>query len=345
MEKKKDYQRFLSTSSHEFVHTWNVKSYRPVGIHQYNYTQENYADLLWITEGSTSYFDDILLVRAGLLTAEKYLTKLGEEIHTYLERPGRKVMSANQSSFDTGIASGGDRANNASVSIYSKGSILSLLMDVELLKNTNADNGYAQLHKLLYERFPAPETGFSAEDIQQLMKEISGEDYREFWQKYMVSTSDIDFDKLLLSLGLKFSQPASDKKIELEVWTGIKFSESNNKNQIYLAPKNTAAWHAGLASGDYLLAINGIKIESGKFDLLIDKFKDKDEVKVTFFRRNRLKETTMEINTRSKKKPKLVYVKEPSDLQIRMYEKWLGVDWPDAEMNSSVTDNTSENIK
>jgi len=148
--KKKDYQKFLSTSSHEFVHSWNVKSYRPIGIHQYDYTQENYSDLLWITEGSTSYFDDLLLVRAGLLSAKEFLEKLSKEINTYQERPGRKVMSANQSSFDTWIGATGDRANNSSVNIYSKGSILSLLMDIELLKSTDANKGYAQLHKFLY---------------------------------------------------------------------------------------------------------------------------------------------------------------------------------------------------
>jgi len=325
---KKDYQRFISTSSHEFVHTWNVKAYRPVGIWQYDYTKENYSDLLWVSEGSTSYFGDLLLVRAGLLTAKEYLAGLAKRVQAYRDRPGRKVMSAQQASFDAWIEGGGDRANNSSVNIYSKGNMLSLLMDVELLKSTDATLGYAHLHKLLYERFPITEKGFTAIDIQNLMKEISGKDYSKFWSKNMESTGSINFDDLLLTLGLKLSHGDESESKKLDVWTGITVSKKANKNKIALVPENSPAWQAGLAADDVLVAINGIKVQQGKLQLLLNKFKATDEVKVTFFRRNLLKETNMELSSRPTEKLKLTHMTDATDIQKKMYKKWIGVDWP-----------------
>jgi len=324
---EKDYKRFLSTSSHEFVHTWNVKAYRPEGIWKYDYTKENYSDLLWIAEGSTSYFSDLLLVRAELLKPEKYLEDWAKRIQSYLDRPGRKVMSAQQSSFDAWIEGGGDRANNASVNIYSKGNLLSLLMDIELLKATNADKGYAELHKLLYQRFPITEKGYSAQDIQNLLLEISGNDYSDFWKTMIESTDDIDFDSLFESVGLKFSHKSSNKKDEQQIWTGLKLTG----NTIISVPEASPGWEAGLTSGDILVAINGMKVVEDKLSTMFKTFSAGDEVKVSFFRRNLLKETNMELASRSAQKLKLEHLKDASDQQKLMYEKWLGVSWPEQQ--------------
>ncbi|MCP3675505.1 MAG: M61 family metallopeptidase [Gammaproteobacteria bacterium] len=334
---KIDYQSFLSTSSHEFIHTWNVKAYRPIGIWKYDYTQENYSDLLWISEGSTSYFSDQLLVRAGLLTAKDYLIDLAEKVQIYIDRPGRKVMTAQQSSFDAWIEDGGDRANNSSVNIYTKGNMLSLLMDVELLKSTDATEGYAQLHKLLYERFPISERGFSSQDIQDLLKEISGKDFSKLWKSKMESVGNINFKDLFLSLGLEMSHGDSTDQ---DIWTGIIMSELENNNKISMVPQNTPAWKAGLAADDILVAINGIKVQEGKFKLLINKFNAEDEVKVTFFRRNLLKETVMELESKPSTPLELTYIENATELQKKMYAKWLGVDWPADEKESQSAEET-----
>ena len=344
-----DYRRFISTSSHEFVHTWNVKAYRPKGIQKYDYEKENYSDLLWIAEGSTSYFGELLLVRSGLLEPKVFLDALAKKVETYLDRPGRKVMSANESSFDTWIEGGGNRANNASVNIYSKGNLLSLLMDVELLRDTNAEKGYAEVHKLLYERFPVKEKGFTATDIKQLMQEISNKDYTEMWKNKMESTGDIDFISLFESLGLKFSrteektEAEDDTSDDKEIYTGMVLSKSSSDNTVSRVPEGTPAWKAGIAAGDVLLAINGIKIESGKLKLLLDRFKSGDEVNVTYFRRNLLKESNMELSERSSQALKLVAIDNATDLQKRMFTKWLGVDWIESGNGKSLENEKAAN--
>ena len=337
---KEDYRRFISTSSHEFVHTWNVKAYRPKGIQVYDYEKENYSDLLWIAEGSTNYFGELLLVRSGLLDPKIFLEALAEKVQKYLDRPGRKVMSANEASFDRWIEGGGDRANNASVNIYTKGNLLSLLMDVELLKATNAEKGYAEVHKLLYERFPVNEKGFTADDIKLLMQEISTKDFSEMWQTNMESTGEIDFTSLFDSLGLQFSRgEESNEEGEISdtvvIYTGLVLSESSGDNKVTGVPEGSPAWKANLAPDDVLLAINGIKIEPGKFRLLLEGFNSGDEVKVTYFRRNLLKETNMELSKRSSKSLKLLPIDNASELQKRMYTKWLGVEWEEKKDSQS----------
>jgi predicted metalloprotease with PDZ domain len=328
----KQYQSFLGTSSHEFFHTWNVKAYRPVGIQRYDYTQENYSDLLWICEGSTSYFGDILLVRAGLLTAEDYLKSLAEKVQEYQQRPGRKVMSAQQSSFDAWIEDRGDRANNASVNIYSKGRLLSLLMDVQLLKATQAKNGYAHLHKLLYQRYPVDKKGFTALDVQNLMREISGANYSQFWREMIESTGPIDFETLFLNLGLEWARKKTDEEDPPPtVYSGIKLSG----NAITSVPTDSPAWKAGLAAGDVLVALNNMKAEPNKLDLLLKAFQVGDEVKINYFRKYTLKETHLTL-TPPPSRMTLKHVAQPSDLQKQMYQKWLGVDWPASPKKSEM---------
>jgi len=327
---KKDYQGFISTSSHEFVHTWNVKAYRPQGIQQYNYTEENYSDLLWVSEGSTKYFAELMLVRADLLSVDDFLKALAKKVQTYQQKPGRKVMTAQQASFDAWIEGGGDRANNSSVNIYTKGDVLSLLMDVELLKATAGEEGYALVHKLLYQRYPVVEKGFSSLDMQNIMEEISGRSFTDFWSRYVESTESIDFNSLFQSLGLKLSLKEKSKeekgknKNAETLWTGIKLEG----NKIKSVPNASPAWKAGLSTGDILVAINGMKVEPKKLNLLLNSFDKNDEVKVTFFRRNLLKEVNMELTDYVPKEFIITHLDEVTDLQKKMYKKWLGQDWP-----------------
>ncbi|MFT5451806.1 MAG: putative metalloprotease with PDZ domain [Enterobacterales bacterium] len=328
---KEDYQRFISTSSHEFVHTWNVKAYRPKGIQDYNYTEENYSDLLWVAEGSTVYFSELLLVRSGLLSVDDYLKALAKKVQQYQEKPGRKVMTAQQSSFDAWIEGGGDRANNSSVNIYTKGNILSLLIDVELLKATAGENGYALVHKLLYQRFPAVDKGFSATDMQDIMEEISEKNFSDFWATYVESTEPIEFNDLFQALGLTLSAESKKnnnkekkKKSSKELWTGIELSG----NEITRVPTDSPAWKAGISAGDVLVAINGMKVEPSKLNSLLNSFEKNDEVKVTLFRRNLLKEVNMELTNYLPKTLALTHLDEPTELQKKMYQTWLGQDWP-----------------
>ena len=144
----------------------------------------------------------------------------------------------------------------------------------------------------------------------------------------MESVAEIDFDQLFLALGLTLSGDKTKDPDKPKVWTGMSMSKVEGDNRIAMVPTNSPAWNAGLAADDILVAINSIKVEPGKLDLLLSAFKANDEIKVTFFRRNILKEATMQLSALPFDNLKLEHLKDPTDLQKSMYEKWLGVDWP-----------------
>jgi predicted metalloprotease with PDZ domain len=150
---RKDYLGFLSTAAHEFVHTWNVKQYRPEGLFPYNYQQENYTSLLWVSEGSTSYLQNQLLLRGDLMTKKEFLELLAKRINSYLHKPGRNEQTVAEASFDNWISEGGDYDQNHSVNIYSEGFLVSWMLDFSILSSTENTKSYRDVHKLLYKNY------------------------------------------------------------------------------------------------------------------------------------------------------------------------------------------------
>jgi len=132
------YQRFLGLVSHEFFHTWNVKQFRPAGIQPYDYLTENYTKLLWVAEGTTSYYDDLTLARAGLMKESRYFDRIADSIGGFLQRPGRKIQSLEESSFDAWIkfTKGSQDDYNTEISFYSHGAMVSLVLDMRLRETT-----------------------------------------------------------------------------------------------------------------------------------------------------------------------------------------------------------------
>ena len=324
---KEEYHSFLSTSSHEFVHTWNVKQYRPEGMQRYDYSQENYSYLLWITEGSTSYLADLLLMQSDVIPLKDYLTKLAKNINNYLNRPGTSVQSATEGSFDTWINPRGHQGTNDSVSIYNEGLILSLFMDIKLISDTQGEGNYRQLHRLLYERYPVPEKGFSASDVQALLTELGSKDANEIWQKHMESANPVNISELLAQVGLEFLPYGKTAKQPLYmVDTGITFTQDSNKISQVL--RGTDAWQAGLTLNDEIVAVNGIKLNPGKWQDILSTYADNDEVRVSYFRRNILRETPLVISRTLKSKPTIVPVKNPTEAQKALFKAWTGKDLP-----------------
>lgn len=139
---RKDYLRFISTASHEFIHTWNVKAYRPAGLVPYDYQHENMTELLWIVEGSTSYFQGQLLLRAGVMTAKEFLEDLAKRIEKSELTPGREIQSVAEASLGEWSSTGGDYGINHSVNIYSEGDLASLALDFSLLTDSKLAHSY-----------------------------------------------------------------------------------------------------------------------------------------------------------------------------------------------------------
>jgi len=324
---RKDYLSFMSTVSHEFVHTWNVKAYRPEGLVPYAYQQENYTDLLWIAEGSTSYFQDHLLVRAEVMKLEEYLTNLARSVESHQRKPGTDTMSVAEASFNQWIAESGSRAHNASVNIYAEGALVSLALDIELLQRTDNKVSYRDVHEALYQNFKATEIGFNSNDVKAILAELTGQNWDAWWQEHVEQPKKVDTEALLNSVGLMFA-PRDAK----ETWVGWRGKQTDNGVQLTLVERHSPAWEAGFTEGDIVSAINDKRVTHARLQSHLDELTDADvtEVAVQFFRRDLLTEKNMVLATREKGDLVIQPMTEPTAEQAARFQAWLGIEHPHA---------------
>ena len=201
------YLEWLGLVSHEHFHAWNVKRLRPRELGPFDYGEENYTRTLWVAEGITSYYDDLLVHRAGLSTREEYLRDLSKTLRAVQKTPGRRVQTLETASFDTWIKyyQPDENSPNSSISYYTKGAAVALLLDARIRAASDGARSLDDVMRLAWERFL--ESGFTAEEIEALASEVAGEDLGAFFDHALRSTAELDYAPALEWLGLRFAPP------------------------------------------------------------------------------------------------------------------------------------------
>lgn len=315
----KKYRKIIGTTAHEFIHTWNVKSYRPAGISPYDYSTENYSDLFWMAEGTTSYFDSLMATRAGIYTVEQYLEYLAKDIHDFKRKPGRKVMSLKESSFDTWFGNDSNRRHNTTVSIYLKGSLVSWLMDKQIREITNNKKSIEDLHYVLFQKYGKDKQGYTSYNVRQLLKEITASDFTGFWSDYVDGTKEINFDELLSFYGLQFEKDETKKN---ESSIGVKLHNNNGLAQISVVDSNGPAWQAGLTSGDNIIAIDGLQVSMDNFQTHIENLEIGKSYSLHYFSQGILKQTIIK-SIKAVFESKIIPIDKASKKQKQRFESWI----------------------
>ena len=248
------YTTLLGLISHEYFHSWNVKQLRPAEFTRYDHTQENYTRLLWFFEGFTSYYDDLLLRRAGLIDDGTYLKLLTKTINQVLQTPGRTLQSVAQSSFDAWVKyyRPDENTPNATVSYYTKGSLVALCLDLTLRQEgkTNLD---AVMRALWLRCQGGPMT---QDDLVTVLAELAGRPFDKEIARWVHGTSDLPLKPLLAGQGITvLEEPA-----QLAQRLGVRVSE-NAGLHIKIVLRGGAAEQAGFAAGDEWL---GLEVGAGK---------------------------------------------------------------------------------
>ena len=329
---RKEYLKFVRTATHEFFHTWNVKAYRPAAMVPYDYQKENYSELLWIAEGHTSYFDNLLTLRAGIQTRDEYLEDIGSSLDDYLRQPGRFQQSALESSFYEWIQPGGERARNASVSIYGKGEMIALTLDLMLRSASKGKVGVEDLHKRLWQDKRVDQGGYTSADIKGILKSLGKQDWDAFWVDYVAGTGELPLADLLKSAGLelRIDQGKEDKGLK-EAWYGWKIKEGTAEQFAVIGEveRDGPAWQAGLVSNDNVVALNQKKVSAKNLAERAGALTE-GPVQVTVFRRDELQTLTVTPQVQDKGKRKLKALSDVSSSQKQLNAAWLGVEWPAA---------------
>ncbi|KAA8735576.1 M61 family metallopeptidase [Acinetobacter qingfengensis] len=248
----KNYQRYLGLCSHEYFHAWLVKFIRPENYVHPNLNQEGYTSLLWIFEGFTSYYDDLILARSQVISQEDYLKLLTEQINRYLQNPGRQIQSVSESSFDTWIKfyRQDENSNNAGTSYYNKGALVALCLDLGLRSH---GSGLDHVLKTLYAN---TQKGIQVNErsIFEICKSLTGQDWADRLSFLINSTEELPLDEVLAEFGIDYQV-----QTEQTLAFGAKIQEKPEGLLLQQVSRTSHAAQAGLSAHDIVVAIDGIK--------------------------------------------------------------------------------------
>jgi len=292
-EPSEGYMKFLGLCSHEYFHTWNVKRIKPAVFAPYDYQVENYTPLLWLFEGFTSYYDDLMLVRAGLLSEEGYFKMLGKTVGAVLRGSGRTKQSVADSSFDAWgkYYRQDENSPNAIVSYYAKGSLIGLGLDLTIRAKTNGKRSLDDIMRALWQKFGrdfynGKPRGVTPEEVEALFDNVAGFKLKTFFDKYIRGTDDVPLAKLLPQFGVGYKDERKSSKPSLDVNLGREGADC----KLSAVHDGGAAQKAGLSANDLLVAIDGLRVSGNpsNVDGLLSRYKVGETVQVHAFRRDEL---------------------------------------------------------
>ena len=256
-DKSEGYVTLLGLISHEYFHTWNVKRLKPRDFAPCDYTRENYTELLWFFEGFTSYYDDLLLRRAGLIDDARYLKAVAKTVTSVLGMPGRRVQSVAQASFDAWVKyyRSDENTPNATISYYTKGSLVALALDLSL--RSIGSRRHATLDAVMRGLWARSAGGPITEgDVIDVLREVAGPAQadaltREL-REWVHGTSDLPLKELLQHFGVQWQTPPATLSQRL----GVRVSESALTGiKVTHVLRGGAAERAGLSAGDEVLGL------------------------------------------------------------------------------------------
>ncbi|MFM1990058.1 MAG: hypothetical protein RJA99_3015 [Pseudomonadota bacterium] len=287
------YRTFLGLASHEYFHAWHVKRIKPAAFVPYDFDREAYTRLLWIFEGFTSYYDDLMLVRAGAITQAEYLKALGRTMSLVRRAPGRAVQSVAASSFDAWIKyyRQDENSPNAIVSYYAKGALVALAIDLAVRARTRGTRSLDDVMRLMWDRygrdFHAPgavQRGLEEDAFPALLAEATGVSLGSTLARWTIGTDELPLAKLLAPFGVSLAHAPADPAPSLGVRTSVRGSDLT----IATAYSGGAAQRAGLSAGDAIVAVDGLRVDEKALKALLGRRRAGDVVEVHAFRRDEL---------------------------------------------------------
>jgi predicted metalloprotease with PDZ domain len=292
-EPNEGYLKFLGLCSHEYFHTWNVKRIKPAVFAPYDLQVENYTPLLWLFEGFTSYYDDLMLVRAGIIKESTYFKLLGKTIGSVLRGSGRLKQSVADSSFDawSKYYRQDENSPNAIISYYSKGSLIALAFDLTIRAKTGGARTLDDIMRALWERYgrdfyPTIGRGVTESEVEALFDEVSGLKLRSLFDKFVRGTDDLPLAKLFAPFGIKLLDERKSGKPSFDAGIG-RDALGAKLTQVH---EGGAAHQAGLSALDVVIAIDGLRVNGNpsNVDALLSRYRVGDQVTVHAFRRDEL---------------------------------------------------------
>ena len=325
---------WLGLASHEMFHTWNGKRLRPAEHGPFDYENEVYTRGLWIVEGITSYYDDLILRRAGLMTRAEYLERLSKNVSHVQTSPGRQVQSLVDASYDAWIKfyRADENFVNTAISYYRKGAVVAWLLDARIRRETRGEASLDDVMRLAFERFGG-ERGYGPDDFRAVASEVAGTSLDDFFAAYVDGTAELEYGPALDWFGLRFEPAgAGDEADEGEPqeedpgYLGVDTSAGGGRIVVTEVLRGTPAHEAGINVDDELIAIGEHRLPADGLADRLAQYRPGEEVSVLVSRRGVLRRIGVTLGTKPEETWKLEIADLPTASQRRHLGDWLSAD-------------------
>ncbi len=316
-----DYIGFLSLVAHEYFHLWNVKRIRPIELGPFNYDEENYTSLLWVMEGFTSYYDELLLRRAGIYSQETMLQKLNSSINYVEGSEGSRVQPVAHASFDAWIKAyrPNENSGNTTMTYYSRGAMLAAILDSKIIVKTNGKKSLDDFMQKLYKDFYKKlNRGFSELEFQQALSDFMDEDMTSFFQDFVNGTKTPPFKEIFAPLGVKVDYTGS-KKANF----GATFGSANGKTIIKGIRSNSACETAGLSVNDEIIGINGYRVAQAEVEAILAGLSEGESLNFLIAREDQLMEIVAKMGLYER--PSFKFSTETTKSNQALFDYWMRV--------------------
>jgi predicted metalloprotease with PDZ domain len=315
---------FIGLVAHEFFHLWNVKRIRPDVLGPFDYSNENYSRSLWIAEGATSYYENVLLRRAGLISDKEFLNAKARMIQQLQERPGRFETSLEEASFDAWIKfyRPDENAVNNQISYYDKGDLVSFLLDVEIRASSKGTKSLDDVFRHLYTEFALKDRNYSPGDFQKTAEQMAGRSLDGFFAKYVRGREEIGYDAILAGIGLRLNEGRGRETAYL----GATLRETGDRLTISAVPEGTPAFGQGLNVNDQIIAVDGQRANLRFFESYLAERKPGEKIRLMIFRFDEVRDLEITLGGQGRASFSIVQLENPTDEQRRLYREFLGAD-------------------
>ena len=318
---RRPYVGWLELASHELFHAWNVKRLRPVELGPFDYENEVHTRSLWMAEGVTDYYADLLVHRAGLTSRDEYLDALSSKIEELQTTPGRTVQSAELASFDAWIKyyRPDENSANVSVSYYTKGAVVAFLLDAKIRNATKGARSLDDVMRAAYQKYAGPR-GFTPDEFRQVAESVAATSLRVFWDGAIRGISELDYREALEALGLHFrsSGPAPARP-----WLGITTRVDAGRLLVSQVRRDTPALTAGLNVDDEIIAIDDFRVRADAWDTRLQQYRPGDRVQLLIARREQLLRVPVTFGTESPRQWRLEVSASATEAQKARLGEWL----------------------
>lgn len=336
-EPEDDYRNFLGLCSHEYFHTWNVKQIKPEVFLPYNLRHETHTTLLWAFEGFTAYYDELALVRSGVISEESYLDLLGQTITRVQRGTGRLLQSLAESSFDawTKFYKQDESAPNTIVSYYTKGALFALCLDLKIRSQTSHRHSLDDVMRRLWQEHGKPCIGVPEGKIEHIASEVAGTDLHDFFADYVYATKELPLAELLATMGIVFNmrsaitlddkggKPARKDQEICSLDARVSADKVGAKLIQVLTGGN--AERAGLSAGDVIIAVNNLQVEKANLESEIASYPVGSRITLHAFRRDELMQFDVTLQAAEKTTCYLTLDSQAAESTFKHRQRWLGL--------------------